>query len=172
MRRVRSSLLFLAAALAVAAPGRLAAQRAGFGPEVLYDFDMNAGLGVQARLAVDVAGYPFILNPSVDYYFVDDEGSVDLSLLQLNADALWQLGRSADVNLAAPYIGAGLGLAHSSVDAPVTGSVSHDDLVLNLIAGVNFLTRTSFRPFAQAAVVLGNGGSRFQLKGGIIFGKR
>ena len=145
MRRslaVAAAICFIGAMSAGAAQ----AQNAHIGSYAAYQFDaQDAAMGGQVTLPLV---REFDLYPSATYYFVDTG-----SLWAVNADMRYRFPRIA-------YVGTGLNVARRSV-----GTSNSTDTGLNLIGGVES-RKGWIHPFAEGRVIL-NGGSAFQLNGGV-----
>jgi hypothetical protein len=105
---------------------------------------------------------------SFSYFFPDcDDTVVDVDC------RYWEINLNGAVPLVAqdidPYIGGGLNLAHSSIDADGPGGDGDDtELGINLLGGLRFLIGT-LSAFAEARAELG-GGEQFVLTAGILLG--
>ena len=122
------------------------AQSSHVGSYAAYQFDTkDPGMGGQFTL-------PLVrqvdLYPSATYYFVDAG-----SMWAVNADVRYRLPRVA-------YLGTGINVARRSI-----ANSNATDAGLNLIGGLESRTGR-IHPFAEGRVIL-NGGSAFQLNGGI-----
>jgi hypothetical protein len=151
---LRAPRIVTALVLATVLAGVAEAQTNKFhlGPRISYHFDAEAvGLGAQfsAPLANHLEFYP-----SADYFFVD-EGS----LWSFNADLKYRLAAASIKRL---YIGAGLNIAHFSLD-----DESDTETGLNLFAGVESL-KGRVHPFGEFRFMTSNG-STAQLAAGLNF---
>jgi hypothetical protein len=122
------------------------AQSTHIGSFAAYQFDVkDPAMGGQVTL-------PLVreldLYPSAAYYFVDTG-----SMWAVNADLRYRLPSVA-------YVGGGLNVARRSV-----GVTNSTDAGLNLIGGLES-RKGWIHPFAEGRVIL-NGGSAFQLNGGV-----
>lgn len=160
----RLSVLATAFLLAVILPTTATAQsRIEVGPRVGIDAGDIEEPFVGADVRIGLPMSPIVINPTFDYYFVDDP----LTFWSVSGNALYRFG--VDNQVFTPYSGAGLGLFRSSVD----GGGSATDLGINAIFGAEFLFG-SVRPFveAQYSPVFSEGSttSLFNVKGGLLFG--
>lgn len=151
--------LFLGLGLMLPAPAQ-AQTDVRLGPRIGADFgDLEEGF-IGADVRIETAGIPFTINPTLDFYFVDQG-----SFFSISGNGLYTFGIQNQVF--DPYAGAGLGVYRRSVD-----DFSTTDLGLNFLFGAEFKVG-SVRPFAEAQVtpIFGDGGfNLFTLKGGILFG--
>jgi hypothetical protein len=168
MRSIRSIGILLVLVLIVAStPNEVSAQSITSGAQIAYDTEFEAvGLGGQARFGVNLERYAIVLNPSAEYYFLDDVPDASESLFNINLDVLFEFGD--DQANARPYAGAGLGVSFYSADYNLPGAQVDDTQAgLNLVGGASFNTRRSVRPFAQGTLTISDG-SRFSIKGGVL----
>jgi len=130
-------------------------------------------IGVDGRFALGALQFPVVLAPSIQYFFLDDfEGfgqSVSQSLIEIDLNALYEIG--IENQAFTPYVGAGLGIGRYSVDVEtgIIGSVdlSSTDIGLNILGGAVF-GFGPLRPYAQARFMLG-GAELITLQGGILY---
>jgi hypothetical protein len=119
-------------------------------------------LGADARISS--AALPIVINPTFDWYFVDDP----LSFWSVSANALYPIG--IDNAVFTPYFGGGVGLYNASID----GGDSSTDFGLNAIFGAQFLDAAPVTPFveAQYSPVFSDPENRnlFSVKGGLLVG--
>ena len=165
------SLAAIAAILLLAVPSAHAQGTIGAGVHGLYDLDLESfGIGAQARAGANLGGFSLVINPSLEYFFTDDEENVSTSAFGANVDLLYQIGDQY-VTTFQPYFGAGLGIRRYSVevDSPL-GDLdgSETDLGLNLIGGATF-GGGPIQPFARATIAIMDG-TPIVLKAGILFG--
>lgn len=111
--------------------------------------------GGQARFGIP--GFPVIVNPSLETYFIDD-----FTWLQIDVNALYPFG--VDNVAFTPYAGAGLGVNYVKPE----NLDSRTDAGLNLIAGANF-GFGRMRPFAEARINLDDG-TNVGVRGGLLIG--
>lgn len=160
----RLSVLVTALLLAVSLPTTATGQsRIEVGPRVGIDAGDIEEPFVGADVRIGLPTSPIVINPTFDYYFVDDP----LTYWSVSGNALYRFG--VDNQVFTPYSGAGLGIYRSSID----GGGSSSDLGINAIFGAEFLFG-SVRPFveAQYSPVFSEGSttSLFNVKGGLLFG--
>ena len=171
---MKKLLLALTIALALTfVPERANAQSPlSFGAQGIYDLDWESfGIGAQVRTGLPIGDLAFVLNPSLEYYFLEEGEGFDQSLFRVNADLLYQIG-AANVQVFQPYVGAGLGIQRHSIDLDsdvLNISGSSTDVGLNLLAGASFGIGSPVVPFVQAGLFIGDG-STVGLKAGILFG--
>jgi hypothetical protein len=167
MRSNRPIGVLLALVLAVVAARDASAQSIIGGAQVAYDTEFEAvGLGGQARFGVNLEQYAIVLNPSFDYFFLDDIPDASESLVNISLDVLFEFGD--EMAAAKPYAGAGLGVNFYSLDSQIEGgNVDDTQAGLNLVGGATFNTRGIVRPFAQGTLTISDG-SRFTIKGGVV----
>ncbi len=150
-------IIFITAILALTAFGtREASAQNSVGINVGYNLDAEEIFaGGQGRIGLP--GFPVILNPSLETYFIDD-----FTWLQIDVNALYPFGVS---NVAfTPYAGAGLGVNYIKPE----NRDSRTDAGLNLIAGANF-GFGRLRPFAEARINIDDG-TNVGLRGGLLIG--
>lgn len=163
----RFSTWFLALALCTISAGAAQAQR--FGAQLSWGSDSDLGVG--ARAEFDLPGTlsktePFskaFIIGQFDYYFIDCGGG-DCTY--------WELNPSLAVPIKAtslkPYLGAGLNIAHASVDLGSFGTASDTDVGINLLGGLKF-GLGELDAFSEARLSLG-GGDQLALSFGLLFG--
>jgi opacity protein-like surface antigen len=161
-------------AVAALAATPVVAQEGGggfrFGVQGNYADDADFGVGARAQFGLDSVQEGLGLVGSFDYYFpgADDDSElgvdVDVTYWEINANLVYTLTKSGSL---APYVGAGLNVAHAGASAESGGvevSVDETELGANLLGGVRF----SDRFFAEAKIEL-SGGEMFVITGGILF---
>lgn len=163
--RSRAIVIAAGVALLFAAPAAADAQ-VHFGPQLSFASDTDLGVG--ARLLVNVKPlehWDFI--GSFDWFFPDEGGRND------NYD-YWELNGSLAYNFMiegapgiSPYAGAGLNIAHASVDFVDGGGASDTDVGLNLLAGTKFGS-AKVLPFVEFRAIL-SGGDQVVITGGVLF---
>lgn len=147
---------FLTATLAALAVAPVASAQTRIAVGAGYDLDRDAAfVGAGARLPLASPIGTLSLAPHADLYFRDNRANV-----QLNADALYHApGPAFD-----PYLGAGLALGYDKPD----GADADLSVGINFLVGADFLQAQRFRPFVQARITAGTGGS-VGLGGGVTF---
>ncbi len=140
-----------------------------FGGQLDWGSDSDFGLGARALFpigdAVNVRGLD--ISAAFDYFFPSHPAGTDLTYWEINGNALYNI-QVRNTSLA-PYVGAGLNIAHASAGVTGFGSASNTDAGLNLVGGSYLRLRNSrIMPFAEARVILG-GGDQFVLSGGVVF---
>ncbi|NIR46648.1 MAG: porin family protein [Gemmatimonadetes bacterium] len=151
---MRGSLLAVCLLTVLAWPATLSAQL-DVGPQASWADDADFGIGGRAMLGIPV-DIPLAAIGSFDYFFPDG----DVDYWEINANAVYKFRVPGGV--VAPYAGAGLNVAHTSV-----GDLSETDVGLNLLGGATF-DAGQLTPFAELRVELG-GGEQFVLTGGLLF---
>ena len=124
------------------------------GPRIGYDLGDVEDLFLGADARIGIPTLPVVINPTFDYYFVDV-----VDFYQFSVNALYDITSGALPNMS-PYVGAGLGIANTSVDEVDTplgsfGGGSSTDIGINLIGGAS-VQAGGFKPFAQVQVTLGD----------------
>ena len=154
---------FLVAATVTALAAPAQAVDASFGGQLSYGFglsdeDGDAALGIGGRVVLDLGEQKPGLEAigSFDYFFPSEEG-VDLSYWEINANLVYNLSPMGNVR---PYAGAGLDLAHASVE----GFDGRTDAGLNLVGGL----KLSRNVFVETRIELG-GGEQVVLSAGYRF---
>ncbi len=149
-------------------------------------FEIGPHIGVDAGDASDLGGdffagadarigaavLPFIINPSVDYYFLDDATlsgeSIDRSLYTIDLNALYEFGPNTVVFT--PYAGVGVGITNFSADTEIADIETDDTSIgANFIAGARFHLGV-IKPFVQAKINVGGDYQLFGVMGGLLFG--
>ena len=119
------------------------------GADVLGDVE-EVFFGLDVRLGIP--SLPVAVNPTFDYYLTDS----GFDFYQLSVNALLNINAPGMPTIS-PYVGAGLGIARTSVDVDLGsfGSISGDDtdIGINLIGGGS-IDAGSFHPFAQVQITL------------------
>jgi opacity protein-like surface antigen len=151
----------------MAIPASAAERPVRFGVQGSWANDADFGIGarVDVGLADKRAGLGAV--GSFDYFFPSDDElellDVDVTYWEANANLTYTL--SGDL---APYVGAGLNIAHASAGLGIedftVADESETDVGLNLLGGV----RLSDRIFAEARIELG-GGEMFIVTAGFMF---
>jgi hypothetical protein len=155
--------------LALAAP-RPAHAQAQFGPEISFASN-SIGFGIGARVEASLAKMiPTAKGLSVigsfDYFFPSTGFGVSPSYWEIGANGAYHF--EIPSTKLAPYAGAGLVIAHSSVSVAGFGSASATNVGLNLLAGTNFPAMGKVTPFAELRLELRTG-SAFVITGGVLF---
>jgi len=131
------------------------------------DIGGNLFLGVDARVQTDAL--PVVLNPSIDFYLVDEvEGtSVDRSVFMIDLNALYEFG--VDNEVFTPYAGGGIAITRFSVDdeGVFPGDPDETDVGLNVVGGARF-PLGGVEPFAQLNAVVGGDVDRLGITGGLL----
>lgn len=169
----RLSIIFTALLLAVALPMEAQAQtEIKVGPRLgvplgdISDMEGNFFFGADAR--IDSEGLPVVINPSIDYYLMDDRStgfgdSVGQTLITVDGNVLYEF--DIEDSSFIPFAGGGIAITRWSID---NENISGDtDVGLNLVGGARF-PLDSFEPFVQANFGLGDL-DRFGLAGGLLF---
>jgi len=134
------------------------------GPQLSFGDDTDIGIGGRAIVnVVALQRWDFI--GTFDVFFPDDGPNNDISYWEANGNLAYNFGLPGVPSLS-PYAGAGLNIAHFSVDN--AGDNRDDtDLGINLFAGTQFRSQ-SVTPFAELRVVV-EGSDQLVLTGGILF---
>ena len=169
MTALRTTLIAVAVSLAsTVAAGSAHAQR--FGGQLSWGSDTDLGLGARAEFNltnVMAKTGPFsraFIVTQFDYYFVDCPAGADCSYWELNPTLAVPIPAT---NLR-PYLGAGLNIAHASVDIPGFGGGSDTETGVNLLGGLKF-NLGGAEAFSEARISLG-GGEQLALSFGFLFG--
>ncbi len=168
MRRAVVMLVAAAAILGVASP---AVAQVRFGANVDWGTDTDFGIGARANVGLGRVspGLPLEGLVTFDYFF---PGS-DEHYWELSGNALYRF--TSQGTSFAPYLGAGLLYAHTSVDAGTICNIpgvdcSNSSFGLNLIGGLRFKGGPNFLPFVEARFEA-RSGSQLVLTAGTFFGK-
>lgn len=129
----------------------------------------NLYFGADAR--IESEGLPVVINPSFDFYLMDDfpvgGQSVGQSLFTIDVNALYEFG--VDNEAFTPYAGGGIGITRYSLDADLRNSSSSDtDVALNIVGGARF-PLGNVEPFAQLNAAFGGDWDRLGITGGLLF---
>ena len=157
----------VALALVAAQPARAQWK---FGPEVTWASN-SIGIGIGARAEVGLAQFipgakAFSAFGTFDYFFPSSGYGVSPSYWELAVNGAYHFDIPS-VKSIAPYAGAGLVIAHSSVS--VGGySASASNVGLNLFGGTQFKPIGKITPFAQLRLEL-QSSSAFAITGGVLF---
>jgi len=161
--------LVVALGLAVGAPS-LSAQAVRIGAQASFADDADFGLGPRLQFELPSLASGLWLSGSFDYFFPDDGlfgSSGDVDYYEINGNLIYDISLPKATNVA-PYIGAGLNLAHKSFTEESPGTdISDTNLGLNVLAGLNF-PLVGFTPFVQARLEI-EGGDQFVVAGGVMF---
>ena len=134
------------------------------GPQLSFGDDTDIGIGGRALVnVVALQRWDFI--GTFDVFFPDDGPNNDVSYWEANGNLAYNFGIPGVPSLS-PYAGAGLNIAHVSVEN-AGGDFDDTDLGINLFAGTQFRSR-SVTSFAELRVVV-EGGDQMVLTGGILF---
>ncbi len=167
MARRAFGLVVVALGLAVGAAS-LSAQAVRVGGQVSFADDADFGIGPKLMFHLPNLASGLWLSGSFDFFFPDDGfGSVDdVDYYEINANLIYEIDLPAASNVA-PYLGAGLNLAHLSITEEMGGLENSDtDLGLNVLAGLNF-PLVGFTPFVEIRLEI-EGGEQFVIAGGIM----
>lgn len=158
---MRKVLVAACVALLILVPGTARAQFS-LGGQLNWGDDVDLGLGVRGAYVLPTT-WPLEIIGSLDYFFPDDVAGIDVSYWEINANIVYLFPvRSFTVS---PYAGAGLGIAHASVESDLVGmSVSDTDMGLNILGGTKFNVG-QLKPFVELRLELG-GGEQFVFTGG------
>ena len=165
MQKVRN--LLIAVALVVVGASTAQAQR--FGAHAIWADDADIGVG--GRMELDMPGKLSKQAPWSRAFFI---GQFDYYLDPCDGgDCTWfEINPSIAIPLNAttlkPYVGAGLNIAHVSVDLGTFGNASDTDIGLRLLGGLK-LNLSGLDAFTEAGLALG-GGEQFSIAFGILFG--
>ena len=165
MQKIRN--LFIAIALVVVGTSTAQAQR--FGGHAIWADDADIGLG--ARMELDLPGKLSKQAPLSRAFFI---GQFDYFLDPFDGvdGTYWELNPGLAIPLNAtnfkPYVGAGLNIAHMSIDGCTVGGCSSTDTGLNLLGGLK-LNLSGMDAFTEARLALG-GGEQFSISFGLLFG--
>lgn len=146
------------------------------GPRVGYELDTYESFLIGADVRIATPSLPVRINPTLDYFFVDDDYSggasgvdVSVTVFQLGVNALYDLPLPELSFM--PYVGAGIALTRATVELDVagvgSGENSDTEAGINLIGGLTFPTN-NLKPFVQVQVTIGDP-DLFSLVGGLLF---
>lgn len=146
--------------------GSAEAEAQAFGVQGNWGDDTDFGLG--ARLELGLPNLLTTQGPFSNTYLI---GSFDWFFPDCNECTYWEINANLAVPITAtsidPYAGAGLNIAHISVETGV-GDVSDTEVGLNLLGGIRFDLGT-LGAFTEGRFELG-GGEQFVLTFGVLVG--
>ncbi len=156
----------LAALVFILSPGVLQAQ-VNVGGQLSLAEDTDFGIGARTTIGLSVPSFPLEVIASFDYFFPEDRpAGNDVTYWELNGSVAH--GFPVSSRVVKPYVGAGLSLAHTSIDnIPFVGTASNIDVALNILGGAKF-TVGNVNPFGELRIELG-GAEQFVLTGGVMF---
>jgi hypothetical protein len=163
-RRTIFATMAAAAALLLLGPATVRAQ-VRIGPQLSFGSDQDVGLG--GRLLANVESlerWDFI--GTFDWFFPDEPVGQDRTYWEVNGNLAYNF-KIPEAPTISPYVGAGLGIAHLSIDHDDGRESSDTDLGLNLLAGTQFHATTVI-PFVEFRIELA-GGDQFVITGGVLF---
>ena len=134
------------------------------GPQISFGGDTDFGIG--GRIVANVESldhWDFI--GTFDIFFPDDGPNNDISYWEANGSLAYNFG-VPDAPSLSPYVGAGLNIAHISVEN-LGNDFDDTDMGLNLFVGTQF-EGGSVTPFAEIRFVA-EGSEQVVLTGGILF---
>ncbi len=133
-----------------------------------YDVDNYQSPAIGAGLRISTIALPIVINPTFDYYFLDEDELGGLSFFQVTLNALFGFGLQNQVFT--PYAGGGLSISRYSVDDGVVLGFDADDTVLglNLVGGAEF-GLGALTPFVQAQFVVGGDQPPASITAGLLF---
>jgi hypothetical protein len=153
MRKV----LFAVCLAAFALTPRAAQAQIGLGPQASIAEDADFGLGARATFGLP-AKIPLEIIASADYFFPEE----DVDYWELNGEVVWLIPVTAPT--VDPYAGAGINIAHASIE----GGESDTEVGLNLLGGLK-LHVGPVTPFGEFRFEL-DGGEQFVVTFGVLFG--
>lgn len=170
MRRLLSILSLLFAVVVLAQP---VVGQVQLGPHAALNLNgirLLVGGQIRVPVALELAGAPVYFRPSFDVYpFVDPRkgsGATDASLTVFNADASVPVDVSESFD---GYLGIGLFFARRSESFDQAGTNTDWDGGLNIIVGaVLGQSGSTFRPFAEGILAVGDLSSGLIARGGIL----
>lgn len=133
--------------------------------------DSDFGVGVRGEYSLEeMVGLPVSAAVSADYFFPDSGDGVDVTWIEVNANALYTVPVSEQIK---PYAGAGLNVAYAKVSFDndyYQGDASNSDteIGLNILGGAKFDLGLGFTPFAEFRLEL-SGGEQWVITGGVLF---
>lgn len=167
MKKVLTTVLALAAALAFVAAPAAAIEGMPIKVGVQGNFGDDVDFGVGARVEYnleEMVGMPIAAVGSFDYFFPGDTFGVDVTYWEINANAIYGIPVTEMIT---PYAGAGLNIAHASASAG-GASASDTEFGANVLAGAKFDIGMMFTPFAEFRLEL-SGGEQWVVTGGVLF---
>lgn len=162
---MRKLLLSTCLALLILTPGALQAQ-ISIGGQVSWGDDSDLGLGARGTFRLPTKAAPLEIIGTVDYFFPGDVAGLDLTYWEINANLVYLFRVPAPI--VTPYAGAGLNLAHASIDGGTPGvELSDTQLGLNFLGGAKFNVG-SVTPFGELRMEF-DGGDQFLISAGVLF---
>ena len=150
---MRKGIVVLAVVTLITAAANRAEAQFRFGANLSWASETDFGIGARASFGLGGLSTrrPIEGLVTFDDFFPDDAAGVDRSYWEVSANGIYRL--TMPESSLAPYLGAGVLLGHSSVDAGSTvcniADCSNNNVGLNLIGGVGAKSG-SIRPFGQA----------------------
>lgn len=164
MRNLWRVVLGSAAALAISA-GNVEAQRFG----VQGNWGDDADFGIGARVELGLPNLFTTTGPLANTFLI---GSFDYFFPDNDAIDYWELNANLAIPLVAsgidPYVGAGLNVAHVSIDSDLVDDASDTEIGLNLLGGLR-IPMGGVATFVEGRFELG-GGEQFVLTFGALLG--
>lgn len=162
---MRRTLLATCLLVFILSPGVLQAQ-VHVGPQASYADETDLGIGARVGVELPTPNLPLEAMASFDYFFPSGTAGADMTYWEINGNLVYKI--PVKNSAVSPYAGAGLNLAHASIDnIPFVGTASSTDMGLNLLGGARFKAG-NISPFGEARFTLG-GGEQFVLTGGVMF---
>ena len=152
--------LLLALLLTAAVPFASQAQGVILGAHGGFDSDASEVL-LGASVGLSIPGVPLSLTPGFDFY----PGFTGGTFYIVDFDANYAIPATG----IAPYVGAGVFLAHTSIDLGALGTFTDNNVGFNLNGGVAFGAGGPVRPFAEAKLRVNSNNTTVALRGGLKF---
>ena len=135
------------------------------GGQLSWADDFDLGLGGRVVLGLPFEQVPLEAIGTFDYFFPDEDApGVDVTYWELNTNVVYRI--PVQVPMLTPYAGAGINIAHASVDSDLI-DMSDTDVGINLLGGIKY-NAGPVTPFAELRFEL-DGGEQFVLSFGALF---
>jgi len=131
------------------------------GGQLSWGDEFDLGLGARVVLRIPSERVPLEAIGTFDYFFPDED---DLNYWELNTNVVYRI--PVQVPMLTPYAGAGINIAHVSIDTDAVDA-SDTEIGLNLLGGIKY-DAGPFTSFGELRFEL-DGGEQFVLSLGVLF---
>lgn len=131
------------------------------GGQLSWGDDADFAVGGRVVLGIPSEQVPLEAIGTFDYFFPDEDG---LNYWELNTNVVYRI--PVQVPMLTPYAGAGINIAHASLDTDGV-DVSDTEVGINLLGGVKY-NAGPVTPFGELRFEL-DGGEQFVLSLGVLF---
>jgi opacity protein-like surface antigen len=145
-----------------------------FGGQVNYGTDTDFGVGARVALGLEQLLEGLEITGAFDWFFPDlenDDEDVDYTYFEVNGNVLYKLSLQQTTAFI-PYLGAGVNVAHGSLDSEILGNdeveISDTEVGMNVLGGMKVKLTEDVQPFIECRFEIG-GGKQFVVTGGLLF---